>query len=488
MKSGWQIESLIASVLRKDGYEIFVLLPNYNPIAQKIFQSTGQTKFIYFDDLPGSDKKNVNIYKAKKTLKNKGKLAKLLNFQENGIRIGKNVLSLALRRMRTGSLNLKNKIHYNEVKNGLMISFESIIKSSILLKRIKPDLVVFNERGYSPAGELFDSCIKKRIKTVQWCGAPQSDCLLFKKFCKLNHESHPHSLDKKSWYNIRKKHFSDRDQKKIISEISNHYKEKTWFHRQKLQEGKNIYDKRETLIQLGISPNKKVAVIFCHILYDATFFYGRSLFPTYEKWLVETVRYAQKNENLQWIIKVHPANLWRSKIDGKPLEQLELTILKKEFGNLPDHIKTMPADTAVNTFSLFQAIDYGLTVRGTIGMELPCWGIPVVTAGTGRYDSLGFTLDPKNRRDYKRIILNLHKYPRLSKKTILLAKKHAHAVFLMRPFPISSFHIDYENSNIKLSKNVIANKKIEKDLHTVSNWIGLSNNEDLLNVPNIAKY
>ena len=34
---------------------------------------------------------------------------------------------------------------------------------------------------------------------------------------------------------------------------------------------------------------------------------------------------------------------------------------------------------------LFKVIDYGITVRGTIGIELPCFGIPVITAGTGRY-------------------------------------------------------------------------------------------------------
>ena len=139
----------------------------------------------------------------------------------------------------------------------------------------------------------------------------------------------------------------------LLQDIRNHYHEGAWYNRQQLQTGKKIFDRAQTLNLLGISPGRKVAVIFSHILYDATFFYGSSLFSDYESWLVETVRCAIKNENLDWIVKVHPVNVWRSRMDNKPLEQLEETILKKEFGSLPSHIKLLTADNEINTFSLF---------------------------------------------------------------------------------------------------------------------------------------
>ena len=41
-----------------------------------------------------------------------------------------------------------------------------------------------------------------------------------------------------------------------------------------------------------LDPERKTAAIFSHILYDATFFYGESLFADYEEWLVEAVRAA----------------------------------------------------------------------------------------------------------------------------------------------------------------------------------------------------
>jgi hypothetical protein len=63
-------------------------------------------------------------------------------------------------------------------------------------------------------------------------------------------------------------------------------------------------------------------------------------------------------------------------MDGVPMEQIEAQVLKREFGELPAHVSLMPANTEINTYSLFDAIDFGLTVRGTIGMELPALVYP----------------------------------------------------------------------------------------------------------------
>jgi len=487
-KSGWQTESLLASALRKVGYKIFVLLPKYNPLAEKIFKSTGETEIIYYDKIVRSERKDNLKLEIDKILRNIKSFSALLNLKNKGFRIGKNVSSLALRRQRVGSLNLSNKKHFEEIKNSLRISLESIEKSKLLLNEKKPSVVIFNEKGYSPAGEIFDLCIKKRIKTIQWCGAPQSDCLLLKKYDATNFDSHPHSLDKKTWQRIQKQPFAKKKEKQVIEQIAEHYKEQTWYNRQKLQQGKKIYDKEATLKKLGISLQKKIAVIFCHILYDATFFYGHSIYSTYEEWLIETVRYAIKNQNLEWVLKVHPVNVWRSKMDNQPMEQLEITLLKRKFGKLPNHIKVMAADTEINTFSLFQSIDYGVTVRGTIGMELPCWGIPVVTAGTGRYNGLGFTLDPKTAKEYKSILLNLHNVPKPTINIIKLARKHAFGVFFMRPFPIKTFSIKYEKNKVELSRQSIANKKLGNDLEQIARWIKVSRRRDLIFQKNNSRF
>jgi hypothetical protein len=69
-------------------------------------------------------------------------------------------------------------------------------------------------------------------------------------------------------------------------------------------------------------------------------------------------------------------------MDKAELVPLEAQMVEESVGGVPGK-RLMAADTEINTFSLFKIADYGLTVRGTIGMALPCFGIPVATAGTG---------------------------------------------------------------------------------------------------------
>jgi hypothetical protein len=49
-------------------------------------------------------------------------------------------------------------------------------------------------------------------------------------------------------------------------------------------------------------------------------------------------------------------------------------------------------DTKISTLSLYRFADYGVTVRGTPGLEIACFGKPAFTAGTGTYAGLGFHL------------------------------------------------------------------------------------------------
>src|SRR6185436_10876252 len=98
---------------------------------------------------------------------------------------------------------------------------------------------------------------------------------------------------------------------------------------------------------------KKIAVIFSHIFWDAGFFYGDNLFEDYEKWLVETTRAACANPNVNWIIKLHPANTWKLELDKFRGELPEVASLKSKIGPLPEHIRLLPPETDINGFSFF---------------------------------------------------------------------------------------------------------------------------------------
>jgi hypothetical protein len=275
----------------------------------------------------------------------------------------------------------------------------------------------------------------------------------------------------------------------LMHEIEEHYESGGWTNEERLQYGKKIKTKEDVARQLGLDPAKKTAVVFSHILWDATFFYGSDVFENYAQWLVETVRAASRNTNLNWIVKLHPANVWKRVQDGASGEFNEFALLKQKLGDLPGHIKFIDPYTDINTFSLFPLTDYCLTVRGTIGIEMPCFGIPVIVAGTGRYAGYGFTNDSSTAAEYLQKLDRLETIPRLNPEQVEIAKKHAYALFVRRPLNLTSYqlrlHTDNKTGGLTERDVVITVKdasafRAAPDLNAFADWVVNTRDHDYL--------
>ena len=187
---------------------------------------------------------------------------------------------------------------------------------------------------------------------------------------------------------------------------------------------------------------------------------------------------AKENHNVNWILKIHPANKWRNELESINEKSLEEVLVKNLFKKLPENIFILDADTDVSTYSLFKFIDFGLTVRGTVGCELSCFGIPVFTAGTGRYSHQGFTIDSNNKNDYKRKIKNIHNYKRLSKKQVKRAKVYSYGSLIARSIPMDGIEIKYNLNNFMgiyhsdvFFKNIKVKELVKKvDLRLFLDW------------------
>lgn len=489
MYSTAKVEALFAASLAQKAYRTVVLLPERSKFIEKAFSACGEVEFIYLNELLKPEIVAEAELEAEHVLASASNLDALADLEINGYRIGRNVQSRVVRKFRVGRLEAGSLEQMDELR---FVMAESLAVSRVadrLLDDLKPDLAVFLEKGYTPSGEVYDACLLKGVDTVQWLGAPQSDHLLFKRYSLATRADHPFALGADTWERLKSASWSPVQEQLVVDRIASHYRSGAWYNRQQLQTDKRIMTRAQVRSKLGVRPNRKVAVIFAHILYDATFFYGESLYPDYEQWLIETVRGAIANPELDWVVKVHPVNVWRSRMDGVPMEQIEAQVLKREFGELPAHVSLMPANTEINTYSLFDAIDFGLTVRGTIGMELPCFGVPLVTAGTGRYSGHGFTVDPPSREEYQKILSTLHEQAPLSNEQRLLARQYAFGAFFLRPYPTISFQLDFHarsfgvaalKQNVVLDADQMDRWPVIHDLAEIAYWAAESRSADLL--------
>ena len=160
---------------------------------------------------------------------------------------------------------------------------------------------------------------------------------------------------------------------------------------------------------LGLDPSKKTAVIFSHVLWDANMFFGRDLFADQEEWFVESVRAACANDARELDRQAAPRE--RLEAQARPRQRRARRARRRSASTSASCRRTcklLEPDTDISTWSLFDVTDFGVTIRGSIGFELPCFGKPALTAGTGFYSGRGFTVDSETADEYLGRLARIH--------------------------------------------------------------------------------
>ncbi|MBI3457930.1 MAG: hypothetical protein HY002_19305 [Candidatus Rokubacteria bacterium] len=385
--------------------------------------------------------------------------------------VGRHALSSVARELRHGSLELQHPLVKDRVERALRRSIDLVPAAEAVVAEVRPDLALFLERGYTPYGEIFDVLLNAGVDTIQWFHGHRSDALAFKRYTRETRDLHGFSLSPSTWERVRAMPWTEGRDREVLRELRERYESGTWFARKFANVGKRLKTPEEVRRQLGLDPAKKTAVIFSHILWDATFFFGENLFEDYEEWLVETVKAACANAAVNWVVKLHPDYVWKLKLDDAGWEIRDEIAIRAKVGALPGHVRLLPPDTDINTFSLFPVTDYCLTVRGTIGIEMPCFGIPVLTAGTGRYSGLGFTIDSKSREEYLERLGRIQEIPRLGEEETRLARKHAYTLLKLRLCPLITFEFvqtPLETLGHPLAHDVSIRARSGRDIETAA--------------------
>ena len=478
-------EGMLAKALQIRGLKPVILTYRTSKQAQRYFRAFGFADFVFLDDLQneaGFDQAQANAIQSSATT-----FRSFLDVMDRGVRIGNHVLSTVVRRLRGGSGTFDDPAVKRLIAGLLPLSLRTVGATDLLFSRLKPDVVCFLEKGYTPYGEIFDAAINRNIPCIQYVHSQRSNALVLKRYGPQNRTLHPFSLSRETWKRVLAQPWTDDEQKTFLAELEKSYAEGTWFNRKFLLEGKKMKSPQEVQVQLKLDPAKKTAVIFSHVLWDATFFFGSTLFADYEEWLVETVRVACANDRVNWIIKLHPDYVWKMKMMGDHGDPRDIIALQTNIGTLPSHVQVVAPDTDISTYSFFAVTDYAITVRGTIGIEAPCFGIPVFTAGTGRYSGLGFTEDSATREEYLDKMARIQEFPKLSEEKRTLALRHAHALFDLRPLDFQSF--SYKRGGALVRDDVdIRVRNVEElrsapDLRTYAHWVLDSRDEDYIALP-----
>lgn len=479
------IELAIIKALQLANFEPVVLMPQTSWLLPKYYELAGVKRIFPWKKFTGSP----NLAEAEAVLKQFRSIEELLTFEYEGARVGRHAISTAFRIHKLGSFDLKLADHRRMLAEQIARGMEYAKAAKRMLEKFEPDLFVCTDKGYSPKGELFDNCLSSGIDSVSWDIGHRSNSLLLKRFTFENRDQHNTTLSPELWELVRNLNWSDAYAEQLNAERLDCYATGEWYSVAGTQVNKRFMDPDEIRQNLGLDPRKKTAVIFPHILWDATLFWGKSLYPNYEDWLIETVRAACKNDQVNWVIKIHPAHIGKGLREGFKVEPAEAKALAKHIGQLPPHVFMIPAESSMSTYSLFELMDYCITVRGSVGIEAAMLGIPVLTAGEGCYDNKGFTIDSESREEYLEKVSRIHTIPRLSPTEQELAQRFAYGYFILRILRLTTVDIQYHKSqerHLAVGHVNISDKdewSYRTDIKEIADWMTRSGGREFWHHP-----
>lgn len=481
-RAGVQSELGLAIGLEMAGLRPMILAPP-DPLVARYYELAGIKDFLTWDEVV----RPVSPATVKSALDGIHSFEQLLAFEFEGIRVGRCAASSMLRETRKGTLDVEAAQVRRRLYFHMSLGMAMVVGARRVLRKAQPDLALFVDRGYTPEGELFEQCLLEGVDTITWNAAHKNNAIMLKRYGVSNRDEHPASLSEASWSAMKAMQWTDNCRQRLFDEIERTYVTGEWYGEVGTQFNKRVLDCTSIAEMLGLDPSKKNAVIFPHILWDGTFFWGESLFRDYEEWFAQTLKAACANRAVNWIIKIHPANLTKNLRDGVRGEPAEVLLVKQQVSELPKHIFLIPADTDINTFALYGMMDYCVTVRGTVGIEAAVFGIPVLTAGTGRYDHKGFTLDSGSTEEYLQRLSNIQEIPSLTPSQRELAQRFAYGVFVRRPLHLETITLEYQQDRrATLRATVNARTAIDwrdaPDLNAFAKWVR-SSDADFLSDP-----
>ena len=151
-------------------------------------------------------------------------------------------------------------------------------------------------------------------------------------------------------------------------------------------------------------------VLFLQDFYDSPHDWGNLLFKDFYIWTIFTLNIIRKFK-LRIAIKPHP-NSWHNSADSVIIYRRlqnryrDLIWLDKDLGNE----------------LIFKKIKFGISANGTVLFELAYHNIKAVSCGDHPGKDFNFTINAKNIKEYKKILLNIYKIqkPHYSQRDLLI--------------------------------------------------------------------
>ena len=479
-----QMAMMATGLYRKEWRPVVLLSSKKNRWHRRYFQAHGLDEFLYWDEFC-EEVPDSNL--VSKFFSEKLDFQDVKQWANDGCWIGPQILSSISRSTFQGAPNVEDQNVLDQLEKSLIEVLARIPVAKQVLDKVRPELMLVIEANYARYAPLTDLAVQREIDVIQIIQPNRDDAFIMRRLNKQTRRQHPSTLSREVFMQLRDQVWTEKEAVELEEVFAARYGGK-WFLQARNQPGTRDFSCDEIVSSLGLDNRLKTVVVFSHVLWDANLFFGEDLFKDYGEWFSETVKAAVANQEVNWIIKMHPANAWKRQRAEVRTEYAETVLIRDAVGDLPGHVQLMLPDTDVSTRSLFELADYAVTVRGTVSSEAPCFGVTTLTAGTGRCDRYGFTVDSNSANEYLEKLGCIQKIPRMTEQQVDWAKRHAHTVFCRKPWVFNSWVADFDQTGRKhmlesnLRLNAVSWDEIDGngDIGLWADWAEISESVDYL--------
>lgn len=479
--------AVVGVALRLAGMPVVVKLPSRRiRRAERFFSALKLGDLVYDDDVHLDDVVEAEAAEAARRWAGVRDFERWSRLRIGDYAAGPLLLSTVIRETENGDPKDDDAAFYDRVAARVPAAVRAYRRAERQLSQLQPQLIVVQEPGYDICGPLIDVAVARGVDVVHAATSWRDDALLLKRLTREKRRNLPQTVELEV-VDEEAAGWSEAKDGAVARAFEQRYGG-TWALQSTFQAGPNGDASDDDVRRALDARGRKVAVVFSHVLWDATFWAGNDLYRNYADWLMSVVRLAVETPDVKWIIKTHPANMYRFRAGDVRERCAEMKLIGAAFPQLPGHVEVLPPDTSISSLQLYRAADIGLTVRGSPGFEMACFGKPVLTAGTGAYVGYGFSIDSSSVDEYEGRVRSAAALQPIPKAWQERARAYALALFERRPWRLQSFDMKFRLGGKRgaLDRNILprfanaAELRSAADLRNAGQWLRHAHTIDYL--------
>jgi hypothetical protein len=295
------------------------------------------------------------------------------------------------------------------------------------IRALAPSRVFMSHAIYVDWGPALSVALRNGLPVSAWQGSYLASHFYFRHVSDPNHID-LHNMSDEAWHEQSSLSLDPVHEAALSMFLANRY------HSKVSSDMRNLHDysgETEALrARYSGIPGRPVWAIMSHINWDSAANYAPMPYASFDEWMLDTIEHVNRIEDVNWLIKIHPAEAWDGSVRGVH------HLLKERFRSLPPHVRLIPAEEQISPLDFFELVDGAVTVYGTSGLEIALQRKPVILAGEAHYGGKGFTFDGLTRESYHELLARAGRIGPLSAEQLLLAKKYAYTYFIRRQIPL----------------------------------------------------